>query len=118
EINDILHIQDALQGLVAQEGAVACDRTGAAAITKALERLRAAQTPRQIFVATWEVDRQIAKAGNNKVLAEMYCAIVDMIESSVDVFDVDVLREEGPRRINEVMAVDVIAIDVKAASVA
>jgi len=118
EINDILHTQDALQGLVAQEGAVACDRTGAAAITKALERLRAAQTPRQIFVATWEVDRQIAKAGNNKVLAEMYCAIVDMIESSVDAFEVDVELAEGSRRIHEAMALAVIANDVKAAGVA
>src|SRR5690606_11915451 len=115
---DILHIQDALQSLVAQEGAAACDETSATAIRRTLDRLRAAQTPRQIFAATWEIDRQIAKAGNNKLLAEMYCAIVDMIEASVDAFEVDAELAEGSRRIHESMALAVVANDVKAAGVA
>ena len=118
EINDLLHIQDALQSLAVMEGATGCDARSAAAIAAAVERLRRASTPREIFLATWEVDRQIAKAGNSHMLTEMYCAIVDMIESSVAGFEVEPALAEGSRKIHEAMAAAVMANDVKAAQLA
>src|SRR5690606_21240647 len=80
-----------------------------------LEELEQATTTREIFSADWEVDRRIAKAGNNGLLTEMYCAIIDMIESSIRWFDVEPELVEGARRVHEEMARAVMANDVEAA---
>lgn len=114
-VNDCLHIQDALQELVASEGATGCDSRRAAAIERVLVRLEAATSPREIFEINWDVDREIAKAGNNRALTGMYCAILDSLESSIRWFDVEPEMAEGARRIHIAMARAVMANDVPGA---
>jgi DNA-binding FadR family transcriptional regulator len=114
-VNDCLRIQDALQKLVASEGASGCDARHASLIERVLARLEAASSPREIFEINWDIDREIAKAGNNRALTEMYCALLDSLRASIRWFEVDPEMAEGARRIHVAMARAVMANDVDGA---
>ncbi len=115
-LNDVFRIQDALQKLVAVEGATHCDSRHAAAIEAALARLALASTPKQILEASWDVDREIARAANNRVLTAIYCEVVDSIQATTEWFDIDRETAEVARATHEAMARAVIAHDVERAA--
>jgi GntR family transcriptional regulator, transcriptional repressor for pyruvate dehydrogenase complex len=115
-VNDVFRIQDALQELVVVEGATHCDRRHVAAIEGALDRLAEAGTPKQILEAGWDVDREIARAGNNRVLTAIYCEVVDSIQASIQWFDIDGAMAEIARSTHAAMARAVIANDVELAA--
>jgi len=115
-VNDVFRIQDALQVLVASEGATHCDAHHAVAIGTALDKLAAAATPKQILEAGWDVDREVARAGNNRVLTAIYCGVVDSIQASIEWYDIDAQMAEVARRTHDAMGRAVIANDLAAAT--
>lgn len=115
KVNDCLRVQDALHELMVIEAAIGFEPKHAASLNKVMSRLAAATNPREIIALNWALDRAIARVGANRVLTELYCALVDTLEASIKWFDADIELTNEARRVHEDMARAVMAKDVDAA---
>lgn len=116
-----IQVQDALQEVTVVEAARAFQESDPTGIGEAVQRLEDADDIAQRFAAMWELDRRIAVAGSNPVLARTYVEAVDAIERQIGVYpDSEVAAHStvGAVEVHREMAHAVMAGDVKRARLA
>ncbi len=83
QLDSCFHVQDALQDAVCIEAALACDEVDRVRIQRALDRMVATDDPEEALSRIWDLDTEIARTGQNTVLATVYCMVLDTIRASV-----------------------------------
>lgn len=115
QVETYIQIQDALEVLVAVTAAGNATDEDAARIKESVVRLEAADGPREILNAVWEVDREIARATGNRILSDIYCGVLDALQDSLQWFSIGRAITDANRRNHIELAQAVINNDVEAA---
>lgn len=82
-IADCLHVRESLEVSIAEEAAKACTPEKAELLRRSLRSLSETESIRERAITDWDLHRSIAQIGENHVLAEIYCSLLDIVQENI-----------------------------------